>query len=163
MLQSRLHLLKSYLSNLPPSHLSDSSLPVTPATADTPPIPYSNLRAILALTARLPLLVPSSTSGFSDEQAAEHSDVALVALLGGIGKSVQEAKDLGRVFSVVESGRKEARKGGGAGGGGMTMMGGLGMNPGAGWEQMGDMEEHIEEGMEGVPEERSGWDGMVWG
>jgi COP9 signalosome complex subunit 6 len=116
MLHSRISLLRSYLTSLPASYLTTGDV-ATPAA--TPPagapvhISHPLLRSILALTARLPLLIPADEAAFAAESAAEKSDVALVELLGGIGKSLKEVKDLGSRFSVVESARrsKEERRG----------------------------------------------------
>ncbi|MCJ1286126.1 hypothetical protein MMC26_005469 [Xylographa opegraphella] len=133
MLQSRICLLKSYLERLPPSYLT------TPTTSPPPsePIPETSsedhteishpiLRSILALTTRLPLLTPADHASFVQESLAEKSDVSLVALLGSLGRSIQDAKALGSKFSVVEGAKLGGRKGGyGPMGMGMSMgMGG---------------------------------------
>lgn len=73
---------------------------------------------------------------------AEKADVSLVALLGCVGKSVKDAREMGRKFAVVEMGRGAAMKRGLGAGGGM----GIGIG-----------EEGLREGLEGRGE------GGVWG
>ncbi|MCJ1416461.1 hypothetical protein MMC32_002799 [Xylographa parallela] len=140
MLQSRIALLKSYLERLPPSYLTTASPPTSDlATQTTPPqdqteISHPILRSLLALTARLPLLTPADHASFVKESQAEKSDVSLVALLGSLGRSIQDAKGLGTKFSVVEGAKLGGRKGGfgsmgmgmGIGMGGAMGMGGIG-------------------------------------
>ena len=111
MLHSRIKLLKSYLESLPASHLTSSS-ETSNGTPDTViEIDYPLLRSIQALLVRLPLLLPSSDlSNFKHETQVENSDVELVSLLGGLGRSVKDARELGRKFAVVEEGKKSAKK-----------------------------------------------------
>ncbi|CAF9916237.1 MAG: hypothetical protein ALECFALPRED_010571 [Alectoria fallacina] len=127
MLHTRIQLLKAYLTSLPPSYLtaatdSPPSDPTTPP-ADTPisELNHPLLRSILALLSRLPLLLPPEHhSTFRQETLAEKSDVELVSLLGSLGKSVKEAREMGRKFGIVEGVLKGRGKSGFAmGGGGM--------------------------------------------
>jgi COP9 signalosome complex subunit 6 len=113
MLHSRLTLLQTYLTSLPPSYLTSPTSPTAPTTP--PPAPLTSLshpllRSILALTARLALLIPADDAAFQHEAEAERSDVALVALLGGMAQSVQGCKELGARFGVVEGLRAGSRK-----------------------------------------------------
>ncbi|MCJ1392573.1 hypothetical protein MMC18_005443 [Xylographa bjoerkii] len=135
MLQSRISLLKSYLERLPPCYLTTTSPPTEPT--NPPPseghteVSHPILRSLLALAARLPLLTPADHASFVKETQAEKSDVSLVALLGSLGRSIQDAKGLGTKFGVVEGAKLGGRKGA-YGGMGMSMgMGGaMGMNGG---------------------------------
>lgn len=123
MLHKRIQLLKAYLTSLPPSYLTSSSLSDSPSTtpitstSTTPPssseINHPLLRSILALLSRLPLLLPTGNlSKFNQETLAEKSDVELVSLLGDLGKSVKDAREMGHKFYVVDRVRSHARKGG---------------------------------------------------
>lgn len=139
MLHTRIQLLKAYLTSLGPSYLTTttstppSSDPTQPSPSPTPALTsepnHPLLRSILALLLRLPLLLPPEHhSTFLQETQAEKSDVELVVLLGTLGKSVKEAREMGRKFGVVEGGSRGKGKGvfmsmggggGGGGGGGM--------------------------------------------
>lgn len=114
MLHTRIKLLKSYLTSLPPSDLTtppDSSAPAsTPTTASPSQVNYPLLRSIQALLTRLPLLLPAGDlSTFQQETTAERADVELVSLLGSLGQSVKEAREMGRKFAIIE-GAKNAQK-----------------------------------------------------
>ena len=147
MLQGRIALLKKYLQSLPPSYLTSAEMPVEKTTPTDGQVAASHpiLRSILAMTARLPLLVPADAEAFEREQQAEHSDVALVELLGGMGKSMQDARELGHKFGNVEMHKKDGRKT---------------VTPGAAageWQQT--MTEDFMTAEEGHPS--SQWDGMM--
>lgn len=126
MLQARLNLLSTLLGKLPPSYLTDASLPVDPTNTDlNQPI----LRSISALLARLPLLTPPDTESFTRETQQTSSDVELISLLSSLTRGVQDAKELGRKWTMAEP-----RKGRGGGGN----SGGMGdfLNPGPGAESI---------------------------
>ena len=132
MLRSRLSLLKAYLEQLPPSYLNTT--PPPPPSSDQHPsesrisTSHTLLRSILALTARLPLLIPADQASFQKESQAEKSDVALIALLASLGQNVKDARELGMKFSTVESARIGSRKGG------LPLLG-MGMGMGSGdWD-----------------------------
>ena len=124
MLQSRVRLIKAYLEE----YESQSS----PSDTRSPEI----LRAISALLARLPLLVPSSTNWakggitdiniFEKELAEQENDVKLVELLGGMTESVKGTREVGRKFATLLNERgKEGELGGVASFGGDEGMGDL--------------------------------------
>jgi len=135
MLHQRIALLHTYLSSLPPTYLSDASLPVM--ASGPSPLNHQILRSASALLARLPLLIPADTPAFERESLEEKSDVELISLLSQITSSTQAAKELGRKHAVVEQARSSERsrhRGGAAdfhGGNGefMSPTGGSGMDP----------------------------------
>jgi COP9 signalosome complex subunit 6 len=120
MLQSRLTLLTAYLQSLPPSYLSDPSIPLNPDNASSLNQPI--LRSISALLARLPLLTPPDTAAFTRESEETASDVELITLLTSLTRTVQDAKELGRKWNLAEP-----RKGRGGISGGFSQgaLGGL--------------------------------------
>ncbi|KAI9772635.1 MAG: hypothetical protein M1840_000229 [Geoglossum simile] len=114
MLHSRIRLLNSYLSSLPPSHLTGTTEPQHPH--QTAQVNHTILRSIQALTNRLPLIIPADRATFETEMLAEKNDVSLVALLGSLSRSVRDMREVGRKFSIVECQRGTGRSGGGGGG-----------------------------------------------
>jgi COP9 signalosome complex subunit 6 len=156
MLQSRLNLLSTYISSLPPSSLSD---PESEANIDQVHLPH--LRNIRALLTRLSLLTPhtadtsaptlptttvsmTATShpprldALAHAQQAQTNDVNLSSLLALLGQDVQGLSELGRKFALVESARQDkGKKMGGGGGGGMGFAGyGRGGGGGAGGDDL---------------------------
>ena len=109
MLQSRLTQLRSYLHRLPPSYLTDSSIPMDASEAQSSQS-HQVLRSILTLTSRLPHLLPADIEAFLQEQSAERADVAVVTLLGSLGRSTIDAKELGRSFAIADSAKSVGRK-----------------------------------------------------
>ncbi|KAH0537586.1 hypothetical protein FGG08_005618 [Glutinoglossum americanum] len=97
MLHSRIRLLNTYLSSLPPSHLTDTGIDPTIRTTE---VNHTILRSIQALTNRLPLIIPADRAAFEKEMLAEENDVSLVALLGSLTRSVRDIREVGRKFSV---------------------------------------------------------------
>ena len=115
MLHTRIQLLKQYLINLPPSYLTTPSPPDSsrnPQPCNHTEINHPILRSIQALVSRLPLLLPADHAAFEQERLAEKSDVSLVDLLGNIGKSVKDTREMGRKFGIVEQTRQSAKRGG---------------------------------------------------
>lgn len=124
MLSRRVLLLRAYLDALPPTYLSDSSLPfsVTKDSQHPLPLDHSILRSISAMLARINILAPPDSTAFTLESQQEASDVQLVNLLSSITNSVSSAKDLGRKSQIVESAKNSGRNRMGMSG----MMGGFG-------------------------------------
>ncbi|KAF5027464.1 hypothetical protein F66182_425 [Fusarium sp. NRRL 66182] len=115
MLQSRIHLLTTYLERLPPSYVNADSADSGSMDADyTTPSP-TVLRQIQALVSRLDLVIPSDKASFEREMLHEANDVNLVRLLNGIVQSVNQARDVGKKFHVVESAKASSRRGAGPG------------------------------------------------
>jgi COP9 signalosome complex subunit 6 len=142
MLSRRIQLLRTYLNTLPPSYLSDPSLPLNPPTdaQHQLPLDHSILRCISATLARINIIAPPDSDAFTLESHQEASDVQLVNLLASITNSVSAAKDLGRKSHIVEHAKNQGKSrmgmgmmGGGYGGEGpagnffnTTLMGGAG-------------------------------------
>lgn len=104
MLHARINLLKSYLSALPPSYLTEANLPIS---SDSPN--HQILRSILALQARIPLLIPPDTEAFKREALEQTADTALVQLLSSITSGVYEASEMGRKHTIVDNAKTSAR------------------------------------------------------
>ncbi|EEP79456.1 conserved hypothetical protein [Uncinocarpus reesii 1704] len=102
-LESRLHLIKSYLESTL-SSTSDNGPPSTPHLSN------SLLRSIYSLITHLALLNPRSSNSFSVESLAQANDVLLVALLGSMGKSVRGMRELGKKVAIANSIRQSAAR-----------------------------------------------------
>jgi COP9 signalosome complex subunit 6 len=111
MLSRRIQLLRTYLNTLPPSYLSDPSLPVnpTPDAQTQLPLNHSILRSISATLARINILAPPDDEAFTLESQQEASDVQLVNLLSSITNSVSAAKELGRKSHIVEHAKNQGK------------------------------------------------------
>lgn len=147
MLSRRIQLLRTYLNSLPPSYLSDPSLPVNPSLDASTQLPlnHSILRSISATLARINILAPPDSEAFTLESQQEASDVQLINLLSSITNSVSAAKELGRKSNIVEHGKHQGKNrmgmgmglmGGYEGGGGSNFLGSvMGGNSGGreGW------------------------------
>lgn len=119
MLNSRIRLLKTYLTSLPEiSH----TLPLEETAREgrlaegALPINHALLRQIKSLTnTRLPLISPPSNTESSAQLATEtlqeENDVHLVALMGLLVKSLQEVKEVGRKYNVLERALQHDRMG----------------------------------------------------
>lgn len=125
MLSRRIKLLRTYLDTLPPSYLSDPSLPISPPTDAQHQLPlnHSILRSISATLARINILAPPDSGAFTLESQQEASDVQLVNLLSSITNSVAAAKELGRKSYIVEHAKSQGKSR-------MGMMGGYGPEAG---------------------------------
>jgi COP9 signalosome complex subunit 6 len=106
MLHARINLIAVYLQNLPPSYVSDS-VPegVESDSKNYTPINHAVLRSIQALLSRLSLLIPADSAAFQQELMSEQNDVSLVSLLGQMTQSINDAREMGKKFSVVEAGK----------------------------------------------------------
>ncbi|KAL1851177.1 hypothetical protein Plec18167_001946 [Paecilomyces lecythidis] len=102
-LESRIRLIKSYLSGLPPSYLENNSSTESREDSPTAQLSHPILRNVSALISHLSLLTPQDHDSFSTEWTAQSNDVALVSLLGALGNSVKGMRELGRKSNIVES------------------------------------------------------------
>jgi COP9 signalosome complex subunit 6 len=106
MLHSRINLIALYLQNLPPSYISNTvSEGVESNDKKYTPVNHSILRSIQALLSRLSLLIPADAAAFEQELMSEKNDVNLVSLLGTITESIQDIRETGRKYSIVETQR----------------------------------------------------------
>jgi COP9 signalosome complex subunit 6 len=133
MLSRRVALLRAYLDALPPSYLSDASLPLdsAPDAQNTLPLDHTILRSISATLARLNILAPPDSEAFTLESQQEASDVQLVNLLASITNSVSSAKELGRKSQIVDNARTQGKSRA------SNMMGGYGGPPEGNFFEMG--------------------------
>ena len=107
MLQSRIRLIKAYLESLPPSYLTaegnDKDAMQNPGLVtdiSSKGTNYPILRAVQAMINRVPTLEPADKETFEAEKLAEKNDVMLTALLGAIGNSVMNVREVGKKFAV---------------------------------------------------------------
>jgi COP9 signalosome complex subunit 6 len=113
MLHSRIQLITTYLEHLPASYLSpngpaDNTTPVVNVSQTTPS--HTVLRSIQALVNRLDLLVPSDMEAFRDEMLREQNDVNLVSLLNEVLQSLNDARDAGKKFGIIENAKSHNRR-----------------------------------------------------
>ncbi|KAJ6132155.1 JAB1/Mov34/MPN/PAD-1 [Penicillium samsonianum] len=101
-LESRVSLIKSYLSSLSEADFSsDRSKGNTSATKLSHPI----LRNVNSLLSHLSILSPSEQSTFTTEVLSQSNDVLLISLLGQLGDNVKAMRELGRKSAVVQAAR----------------------------------------------------------
>lgn len=129
MLRNRVDLLQTYLTTMPPSYLTDASIPMTTSPSEQPN--HEILRSINALVSRLPLLAPPDRATFAREAAEQRSDVALTSLLAEITASLADASQLGKKSAVVES-QRQAKAMSNSGGPSVLMRGGGAFDRGGG-------------------------------
>ncbi|KAJ5165318.1 JAB1/Mov34/MPN/PAD-1 [Penicillium coprophilum] len=104
-LESRVSLIKSYLSSLSEADFSsDRSSDNTSTTKLSHPI----LRNINSLLSHLSILSPSEQSTFSTEVLSQSNDVLLISLLGQLGDNVKAMRELGRKSAVIQGARHVA-------------------------------------------------------
>ncbi|WEW56549.1 hypothetical protein PRK78_001995 [Emydomyces testavorans] len=101
-LESRLHLIKAYLQSAQCPTSTANKSPTTPTLS------HSLLRSIYSLISHLVLLNPQASHSFSIESLAQANDVALVALLGSMGESIQGIRELGKKYAVINTVRQSA-------------------------------------------------------
>ncbi|KAH7017659.1 hypothetical protein EDB80DRAFT_293406 [Ilyonectria destructans] len=110
MLHSRIRLLTTYLERLPPSYVNGEKTASESMDTDYTAPSQTVLRQIQALVSRLDLVIPSDETSFKKEMLHETNDVNLVGLLNGIMQSVNQARDVGKKFNVVESAKASNRR-----------------------------------------------------
>ncbi|KAJ5398837.1 hypothetical protein N7465_009326 [Penicillium sp. CMV-2018d] len=104
-LESRVSLIKSYLSSLSEADFSsDQSKGNTSATKLSHPI----IRSVNSLLSHLSILSPSEQSTFTTEVLSQSNDVLLISLLGQLGDNVKAMRELGRKSTVVQATRHVA-------------------------------------------------------
>lgn len=110
MLNQRINLIRSYLTSLPESYLTDSTSTALPADGTNYPL----LRNVNSLLSRLPLLTPptaalsangthdSPVSSLDQTASREQQDVHLTSLLAALTRSVSETQTLASRFHSVQ-------------------------------------------------------------
>ncbi|CBF86434.1 protein csnF [Aspergillus nidulans FGSC A4] len=102
-LESRISLIKSYLSSISPS--SEEGQKDSATKPD-----HTILRDINSLLSNLSLLTPHEQSAFSAETLAQNNDVSLVALLGQLSQSVNGMREVGKRTAIVNSVRRNRKQ-----------------------------------------------------
>jgi len=118
MLQQRLQLISQLVESIPPSYLSDQSIPLSPTSPS--PDQVVQLRNIQALLTRLSLLTPigqNESEAYQQASQAQSNDVAITSILSLLGQDIQSFSELGRKFVTVEQTKSNRSKGKGALGG----------------------------------------------
>lgn len=100
-LESRISLIKSYVSSISPSSAEGQEKPATQ-------LDHGTLRDINSLLSNLSLLTPHEQSAFSEEALAQNNDVNLVALLGQLSQSVKGMREVGKRTAIVNNVRRNA-------------------------------------------------------
>ncbi|KAL4788093.1 hypothetical protein BJX76DRAFT_317076 [Aspergillus varians] len=100
-LESRISLIKSYVSSIPPSSNESQEKPATQ-------LDHGILRDINSLLSNLSLLTPHEQSAFSAEALAQNNDVSLVALLGQLSQSINGMREVGKRTAIVNNVRRTA-------------------------------------------------------
>jgi COP9 signalosome complex subunit 6 len=102
-LESRISLIKSYVSSVSASESSASK-----DGPSGPQLSHPIIRNINSLISHLSILSPHEQSSFSTEVLSQNNDVLLVSLLGQLGDSVKAMRELGRKSAIVQSARHAA-------------------------------------------------------
>ncbi|PNY28736.1 COP9 signalosome complex subunit 6 [Tolypocladium capitatum] len=111
MLHSRIQLLATYLERLPPSYVNGGNSNADSMDTDNTVPSLTILRQILALVSRLDLVIPSDKEAYEKEMLQESNDVHLIGLLNTVMQSLNQARDVGKKFSVVEGSKPGGRRG----------------------------------------------------
>jgi COP9 signalosome complex subunit 6 len=111
MLHSRVNLIAVYLQNLPPSYVSGAPDGLEDDSKKYMPINHAVLRSVQALLGRLSLLIPADAVAFEKEMISEQNDVGLVSLLNTITQSINDVRETGRKYSIVDHGKGQKKQG----------------------------------------------------
>ncbi|KAK0255123.1 hypothetical protein LTR35_008566 [Friedmanniomyces endolithicus] len=173
MLNDRINLIRSYLTTLPPSYLTDATS-TTPPPRDT--TNHTLLRNVNSLLSRVPLLAPQSPTvalsngheaasatpstapappppslGIHAAGAKERQDVHLTSLLAVLSRSVAEAQTMGSKFHIVSREKENKSRPAFGGAGGRGGGGGSGGGGGGGRSLGGFGEEGLMGEVRGAP------------
>jgi COP9 signalosome complex subunit 6 len=111
MLHSRIRLLTSYLEQLPPSYVNGEKSGSESMDTDYTVPSQTVLRQIQALVSRLDLVIPSDQASFDKELLREANNVNILGLLNDIMQSANQAREVGKKYSVVETAKTAYRRG----------------------------------------------------
>lgn len=103
MLQSRIDLIIKYLQKLPPPYQAEVEAEANAGDHTEPS--QTLLRLVQALVHRLHLVEPADAEQFNKELLREENDVETIKLLNELMSRVMDTRDVGKKFSVVESGK----------------------------------------------------------
>lgn len=102
-LESRVSLIKSYLSSL-----SEADLGVEASNEKPTKLSHPILRNINSLLSHLSILSPAEQSSFATEVISQSNDVQLISLLGQLGENVKAMRELGQKSALIQSNRLTA-------------------------------------------------------
>ncbi|KAJ5345259.1 hypothetical protein N7452_003263 [Penicillium brevicompactum] len=104
-LESRISLIKSYLSSL-----AHSGLGLQDSEDDKPTkLSHPIVRDVNSLLSHLSILSPAEQSSFTTEVISQSNDVQLISLLGQLGESVKSMRELGRQTAIIQASSKAAK------------------------------------------------------
>lgn len=109
MLKSRIDLIIKYLQKLPVASQAEVDAEVKSAGQGSMDPSQTLLRLIQALVHRLYLVEPANAEEFREELLREENDVETINLLNELLSRVMDTREVGKKFSVIESG-KNAQK-----------------------------------------------------
>ncbi|KAJ5343070.1 uncharacterized protein N7506_002894 [Penicillium brevicompactum] len=104
-LESRISLIKSYLSSLAHAGLGLQDSEDDKHTKLSHPI----VRDVNSLLSHLSILSPAEQSSFTTEVISQSNDVQLISLLGQLGESVKSMRELGRQTAIIQASSKAAK------------------------------------------------------
>ncbi|KAK4099376.1 hypothetical protein N658DRAFT_430239 [Parathielavia hyrcaniae] len=117
MLRSRLGLLIAYLQQLPPDFAAGEQTSSEAAASNNAHTTPSNtiLRHIQALVTNAGLVAPAEQAALEREIQRETNDVKVISMVADLMSSINEAREAGKKFLVVDSQRqsRQGRAGGG--------------------------------------------------
>lgn len=103
-LESRISLIKSYLSSL-----SHATLGLQDDDDKHTKISHPIVRNVKSLLSHLSILSPAEQSSFTTEVISQSNDVQLISLLGQLGESVKAMRELGRKTAIIQASTKAAK------------------------------------------------------
>ncbi|KAK1755835.1 hypothetical protein QBC47DRAFT_422947 [Echria macrotheca] len=113
MLKSRVDLIVAYLQKLPPDFVAGKLTTTDQAAREKATdknwsVPSNNiLRQIQALVTNIELATPAHQTDLQREILQETNDVQLVQLVADLAGSINEVRDLGKKFAVVEAAKNQ--------------------------------------------------------
>ncbi|KAJ5619069.1 hypothetical protein N7510_003053 [Penicillium lagena] len=111
-LESRISLIKSYVSSISSADAPSSDTPNNKEGTQSTQLSHPILRNINSLLSHLSILSPQEHGPLSVDVLSQSNDVLLISLLGQLGENVKAMRELGRKSAIVQSARQtsSARK-----------------------------------------------------